>query len=137
MSNPATPLDNQTAITQLNQAMNLLVTELVRPTMLQTQANAQAIARLTAQIDRTENIARLADEVSSENEQRFETLLAESRAERLENARKFDEMGQRIDRALDELAAQRESTRALLSALAMNQSAVANLSNRVDRLEAI
>lgn len=136
MSNPATPLNNKEAITQLNQAMNLLVTELVRPTMLQTQANAQAIARLTAQIDRTENIARLADEVSSENEQRFETLLAESRAERLENARKFDEMGQRIDRALDELAAQRESTRALLSTLAMNQSAVANLSDRVDQLEA-
>lgn len=49
---------------------------------------------------------------------------------------KLDEQGNRLDRALDELAAQRESMRALLSALATNQSAVASLGDRVDRLEA-
>jgi len=118
----------ESGIESLNQAINTIVVDIVRPTALQTQANAKAIDRLTAQIDRVENISRLSDETSSENEQRFNTLLAESRAERIANAKKFDEQIQRIDAAFDELKAQRESMRALLSALATTNG-------RVDTLE--
>ena len=57
----------------------------------------------------------------SENERRFETLLAESRAERREYAQRFDAMQAEI-RALG------EQNRALLSALA-------NTNGRVDSLE--
>ena len=120
MSKPATPIDNKEAIAQLNAAMNLLVTDLVRPTMLQTQANARAIDRLTAQIDRAENIARLSDEASSENEQRFDILVAEAREDRRKSDERFEAMQQEI-RALG------EQNRALLSALASTNSRVNDL----------
>lgn len=112
----------EAGIESLNQAMNLLVTDLIRPTMLQTQANVQAIERLTAQIDRTENIARLADEASSENEQRFEILLSEVREERRRSDERFQAMQENIQRLFLEV----RSTN-----VAMN-----GLSDRVDRWEA-
>ena len=126
MTEPATPLDNKEAIAQMGEELrstiSLLITEFVRPTMLQTQANAQAIDRLTAQLDRTESITRIADETSSENEQRFEVLLSEFRDEKQRSDERFQAMQENIQRLFLEVRS--------------TNVAVSGLSDRVESLEA-
>ena len=154
------PLDQvRQSIVDLNNAMNVLFTDFVRPTTLQTQANAEAIAQIAENLSRAEAIAEsnarsiaaegdrvrelresvellrdVADDTAaetaphesriSENESRFDILLAESRAERAEYAQRFDSMQQEI-RALG------EQNRALLSALASTNGRVDNLERGV------
>ena len=43
MTEPANPLDNQAAIAQINNAINFLISEFLRPTAQQSAANVQAI----------------------------------------------------------------------------------------------
>lgn len=107
MSTPANPLDNQAAIAAMGQELRdtigVLISEIIRPTAQQTAANAQAIANTSTNLDRVENVARLADEASSENEQRFETLLAEARADRAEWQANFKAQQEIIQRLLLEV----------------------------------
>lgn len=149
MANPATPLDNRAAIAQMGQelrdSMSFLLTEFVRPTMLQTQANAQALAEtraicdsnarsIAAQRESVDILRSVVDDTAAEtaphesrisdNEQRFQNMLAEAREDR-----------KRLDRALDELAAQREAMRSLLSALATTNGRADRVEGRLDNLE--
>jgi len=129
MSNPATPLDNKEAIAQMGQelrtSMSFLLSEFVRPTMLQTQANAQAIAETQAICDSNarsiqaegekvralresvEILRKVGDDVAAEtsthesriagNEKRFQNLLAEAREDRKQSDARFKEIAQRMD----------------------------------------
>ena len=134
---------------ELRESMNFLLSEFIRPTMRQAYENTQAISQIAAiaesnarsiaaEGDRVRELREsveilrdVADDTAtetaphesriSENESRFDVLLAESRAERQEYAQRFDAMQQEI-RALG------EQNRALLSALA-------STNGRVDTLE--
>jgi len=171
MAAPANPLDNKEAISQmgkeLRESMSFLLGEFVRPTMLQTKANAEAIDRISEGWEETQAIVqsnaraiaaegdrvrelresvevlyKSSDDTAAEtstheeriaaNEQRFETLLAEARADReafkaeLQTMR--EESDRRFDAQMTEIRALGEQNRALLSALATTNS-------RVDQLE--
>jgi hypothetical protein len=118
MSNPATPLDNQAAITQINHSINFLITEFLRPTALQTQANAVAIDNLTAGLQITRQVV---DDVA-----------VESREDRRRSDNRFAEERRLSDKSFNaqmaEMRALGEQNRALLSALA-------HTNERVDSLE--
>jgi hypothetical protein len=134
MSKPATPLDNQAAIAQINNSINFLITEFLRPTALQTQANAEAIASLTADLRITRQVVDdLAAESlvdgrrSANNSANIENLLAESREDRRQSDERFDESTRRFDAQIAEIRAQGEQIRALLSALATTNGRVDDL----------
>lgn len=66
MTNPANPLDNQAAIAQINQAINVIVSELIRPTAQQSVANAQQIESNARAIQATnEGIGELTNTVDA------------------------------------------------------------------------
>jgi hypothetical protein len=109
MSNPATPLDNQAAISQINNSINFLITEFLRPTALQTQANAVAIDNLTADLQITRQVVDdLATESlldgrrSANNSANIENLLAESREDRRRSDERFAEERRLSDEHLAE-----------------------------------
>ena len=97
------PLDQvQQNIADLNNAMNVLFTDFVRPTTLQTQANAEAIAGLT------QMMADAAVERSEQNI-RIDNLLSDARADRQQAERDraewrsgFDEMREQMNRDREE-----------------------------------
>lgn len=114
MTTPANPLDNQDAIARIEatcasnaEAIRLLVTELV------------PAIRLDA--ERTSELTKRADARSTENEARFNNLLAEARADR--------------DEWRAEFKAQQEILQTLLVELAKTNRNVSNLSERVNELE--
>lgn len=145
---PANPLDNQAAITQLHQAMSFLVTDLIRPNAEQIAAthtlcenNARSIAAEAVKTrelrESLEIVRQVADDTAddtndhspriSENESRFDILLAEAREDRHKSDERFEAMGQRLEEHLSEIRAQGELIRALLSALATTNGRVDNL----------
>jgi hypothetical protein len=150
MSKPATPLDNQAAIAQINNSINFLITEFLRPTALQTQANAQAIDRLTADLQITRQVVddlaaeSLADgRRSANNSANIENLLAESRQDRRRSDERFAEERRLSDERFAEerrlsgerFAAQQEILQRLLLELRSTNGAVAGLGDRMDNLE--
>ena len=142
MNNPADPLDNQNAITQLNEALNYIVREIIIPTTKQAKANQEALAGLVEMVadgaveraeqnSRIENLIaesredrRKADErwaeMQRESQERFEAMQRKADEDRAEYARRFDDQ-------LTEIRAIGEQNRALLSALAATNRRVDDL----------
>ena len=112
----------------LSQTIDQLVVEFIRPTAQQTLENARGIADLKQSLELS---VKLTDDVASEsadnenrieaNESRFDTLVAELRAERARSDERFTAQ-------MAEIRALGEQNRALLSALATTNG-------RVDSLE--
>jgi chromosome segregation ATPase len=147
MSNqPATPLDNQSAIAQLNRSLNFIVDEIVRPTAIRVEQTTANLDRLEAMVERSARSIDLLRDVAddaagevaeaepriSENEQRFQNLLDEAREDRRRSDERFAEQrrlsDERFNAVMDEIRALGEQNRALLSALA-------STNGRVDGLE--
>jgi hypothetical protein len=156
MSKPATPLDNQAAIAQINQSINFIIAEIIRPTALQTQANAQAIDQLTADLQITRQAVgeltsdlqltrQVVDDLAAEsladgrrsanNSANIENLLAESREDRRRSDERFAAQQEDRRRSDERFAAQQEVLQRLLLEVRSTNGAVAGLSDRVDGLE--
>jgi hypothetical protein len=112
---PRNRLDRiEQAIEGLNSAMNMMLTEFIRPLVQQSQVNQQALDGLiemtaSAEVDR------------SEQNQRIENLLNDAIADRQRSDQRFEQQ-------MAEIRALGEQNRALLSALA-------HTNGRVDDLE--
>jgi archaellum component FlaC len=137
------------SIERLGSALDVIVTEFIRPSAQQTAANYERLNRVDETLERVaqqqeateqqtaanaEAISRLESLVATNNQAiaandvRFENLLNDSRADRAEWRTRFDASNQRFDAQLNEIRAQGEQIRALLSALATTNG-------RVDTLE--
>ncbi len=171
MTEPANPLDNQAAISQLNQTLNVIADQFIRPNAQQIQSNARAIEATNEGISELRNtvdaFVRKLDETGLEvsivrdssddtagDVAAIETQLNRQteytnasiealRADAIEDRRLFreemaaarekadedrEENARRFDSAMEEIRAQGQQIRALLSALAATNG-------RIDGLE--
>ena len=94
---------NTEAIAQTNAALNVLITEFIRPNAQQARANFERLERIEAGLETTEQqTARNAQAIAA-NERRFENLLNELRADRAESRQRFEAMQENIQTLLLEL----------------------------------
>ena len=101
---------NTEAIAQTNAALNVLITEFIRPNAQQARANFERLERIEIDLEATEQqTARNAEAISNNaqaiaaNERRFENLLNEMRADRAESRQRFEAMQSNIQTLLLEL----------------------------------
>lgn len=103
------------SIADLNSAMNMMLTEFIRPLAQQSQSNQQALAGLIemtvdSEVERGEQNLRIENSLGNakadreESDQRFEAVIAQARADREENRRRFDAQQQISQAMLVELA---------------------------------
>jgi cell division septum initiation protein DivIVA len=137
-------------LADLNSAMNMMLTEFIRPLVQQSQVNQQALAGLiemtaTAEVERGEQNQRieilLNDAIADRqrSDQRFEQMTTQADADRTENARRFDEITAQADASRAEwranFNAQQEVIQTLLLEIRSSNGEISQLSNRVNNLE--
>lgn len=164
MTEPATPLDNKEAITQVNRAMNFLVINLIQPALRQSAANASDIAAINRVIaaegeqvrrlrESVEILRESADDTATEaielerDSRRQDASIAALREEAIEDRKAFREQAEADRQAFREVLeadrtererrfdAQMAEIRALGEQNRALLSALATTNRRIDDLE--